>query len=244
MLNENIKRCRKQKGYSQETLAQSLNVVRQTVSKWEKGYSVPDAVMLEKMAEVFEVSVGDLLGAPSEADGQKSELQQISAQLAVLNDQMARELLRRKRIRMILLIAAAVFLALCLLVGCLLFVSTPLIAKREIEAGDISQVETLLVPSQLYSQDDIDAAIETIKTDFAKNWNGCKLTWIKYAGDAISKEESKERGVETIVLLSSFDTLRLPDTSALNENTTYNDWNWILIRSDDGQWTHIDHGYG
>ena len=242
MLNENIKRCRKQKGYSQETLAQSLNVVRQTVSKWEKGYSVPDAVMLEKMAELFEVPVSDLLGGPQETAEQKSELERISAQLAVMNDQMARELGRRRRLRRILLIVAAVLLSLTVCVVCLVFLSLPV--DRAIESGDISQTETLLVPSQLYSQDEIDAAIETIKTDFAENWNGCKLTWIKYAGDAISKEESKERGLETIVLLSSFDTLRLPDTSALNENATYLDWNWILTRAEDGSWTHIDHGYG
>ena len=62
MLSENIRELRKQKGYSQETFAQALNVVRQTVSKWEKGYSVPDAVMLEKMADVLDVSVGDLRG--------------------------------------------------------------------------------------------------------------------------------------------------------------------------------------
>ena len=66
MLSDNIKNLRKQKGYTQETLAQALNIVRQTVSKWENGYSVPDADMLEKLAEVFEVPVTDLLGSPSE----------------------------------------------------------------------------------------------------------------------------------------------------------------------------------
>ena len=242
MLNENIKNYRKQKGYSQETLAQSLNVVRQTVSKWEKGYSVPDAVMLEKMAELFEVPVSALLGKPQETAEQKSELDRISAQLAVMNDQMARELGRRRRLRNILLIVAAVLLTLTVFVACLVFFSLPV--ERATESGDISQVETLLVPSRLYTQDDIDAAIETVKRDFADDWSGCRLTWIKYAGDEISKAESKERGVETIVLLSSFDTLRLPDTSALNENATYHDWKWILIRTDDGSWTHIDHGYG
>lgn len=46
MLNENLKQLRKNKGFTQEELADRLNVVRQTVSKWEKGYSVPDAEML------------------------------------------------------------------------------------------------------------------------------------------------------------------------------------------------------
>ncbi len=244
MLNDNIRELRKQKGYSQETLAGALNVVRQTVSKWEKGYSVPDAAMLEKMAEVFEVPVGQLLGAPSENAAQKTELAQISAQLAQLNEQMARELGRRRRLRRILLIVAAVFLALFFLIGGLFFISLPLTAHRSVEAGDVSQVEILLVPSLLYSQDEIDAAIETVKADFADDWHGCKLTQIRYAGDETAKEETAERGVETIVLLSSFDTLRLPDDSALNGNSTYVDWNWILIRGSDGRWVHIDHGYG
>ena len=46
MLSDNIKRIRKSKGLSQEELAIKLNVVRQTVSKWENGLSVPDLDML------------------------------------------------------------------------------------------------------------------------------------------------------------------------------------------------------
>ena len=53
MLSDNIKILRKKKGYSQETLAEQLHVVRQTISKWEKGISVPDAVMPDRMAELF-----------------------------------------------------------------------------------------------------------------------------------------------------------------------------------------------
>ena len=62
MLSDNIKILRKKKGYSQETMAEQLHVVRQTISKWEKGISVPDAVMLDRMAELFEVPVSVLLG--------------------------------------------------------------------------------------------------------------------------------------------------------------------------------------
>ena len=46
MLNENIRNLRKSKGLSQEELAIRLNVVRQTISKWEKGLSVPDSSMI------------------------------------------------------------------------------------------------------------------------------------------------------------------------------------------------------
>lgn len=61
MLNENIKHFRKAKGISQEEMAVKLNVVRQTVSKWENGLSVPDADVLIHMAEILDVSVSKLL---------------------------------------------------------------------------------------------------------------------------------------------------------------------------------------
>ncbi len=59
MLNENIKAIRKSKGLSQEELAVKLNVVRQTISKWEQGLSVPDSDMLISISEVLETSVSN-----------------------------------------------------------------------------------------------------------------------------------------------------------------------------------------
>lgn len=70
MLNENIKTIRKNKGYSQEELAIRLHVTRQTISKWERGASVPDADLLTDMAEIFEVSVSELLGDAPYAYGE------------------------------------------------------------------------------------------------------------------------------------------------------------------------------
>ena len=62
MFSENLKAYRKAKGLTQEELAVRLHVVRQTVSKWEKGLSVPDADLLVRLAEVLEVSVSQLPG--------------------------------------------------------------------------------------------------------------------------------------------------------------------------------------
>lgn len=96
MLSENIKTLRKKKGYSQEMVAERLSIVRQTVSKWEKGYSVPDAEMLERLAELFEVSVVELLGQPEEkADA--AETSEIVQQLMLLNDHLARQSRMRRR---------------------------------------------------------------------------------------------------------------------------------------------------
>lgn len=91
MLGETIKRLRKKMGYSQETLAQQLNVVRQTVSKWEKGISVPDADMLTRMGELFEVTVEELLGAEVQEKADTVERNEIAAQLAILNEQLANQ---------------------------------------------------------------------------------------------------------------------------------------------------------
>ena len=62
MLNENIKAIRKSKGLSQQELAVKLNVVRQTISKWEQGLSVPDSEMLLTLSEALETPVSTLLG--------------------------------------------------------------------------------------------------------------------------------------------------------------------------------------
>ena len=101
MLNENLKTLRKEKGFSQEELASKVHVVRQTVSKWEKGLSVPDAEMLMQIAEVFEVPVSRLLGAAvpepeSDAPDQRNE---IAEQLMKINEQLV---IKNNRVRKII----------------------------------------------------------------------------------------------------------------------------------------------
>ena len=97
MLNENIKARRKTKGLSQEELAIKLNVVRQTVSKWENGLSVPDAGMLTKIADALDTSVNILLGedAPEE---EQEPVKAIAAKLELLNEQFARRNERNRKI--------------------------------------------------------------------------------------------------------------------------------------------------
>ena len=68
MIEENIRRLRKNAKMSQEDLAEKLSVVRQTVSKWERGLSVPDAEMVIKIAALFNVPVSELLGMETQAD--------------------------------------------------------------------------------------------------------------------------------------------------------------------------------
>ena len=88
MLNENIKTLRKSKGLSQEELAIKLNVVRQTISKWEQGLSVPDADMLISISEVLETPVSTLLGE-TVAEAKADDLRAIAEKLEVINLQLA-----------------------------------------------------------------------------------------------------------------------------------------------------------
>lgn len=114
MLNENIQALRKSKGLSQEELAFTLNVVRQTVSKWKRGLSVPDAEMPVAIGEVLDTPVSTLLGETvpaSEPEG----LQALSEKLEVLNDQFARAQESKRRALHALYIAIAAVAALVLI---------------------------------------------------------------------------------------------------------------------------------
>ena len=109
MLNENIKAIRKSKGLSQEELAIKLNVVRQTISKWEQGLSVPDSEMLISISEVLETPVSDLLGE-SVIETKVDDLKAISEKLEIINLQLAqRKTTRRKTLHWL-------FISLCVVI--------------------------------------------------------------------------------------------------------------------------------
>jgi putative transcriptional regulator len=112
LLNENIKAIRKSKGLSQEELAIKLNVVRQTISKWEQGLSVPDSDMLISISEVFETPVSTLLGE-TVMEPMVDDLEAISEKLEVINLQLAqRKAARRKMLHWLLISLCAVMVTI------------------------------------------------------------------------------------------------------------------------------------
>jgi len=110
MLNENMKAIRKSKGLSQEELAIKLNVVRQTISKWEKGLSVPDSDMLIAISEVLETPVSVLLGE-TVMESKVDDLKAISEKLEIINLQLAQRTIMRRKILHWL------FIILCVVIG-------------------------------------------------------------------------------------------------------------------------------
>lgn len=139
MLQDNIKLFRKERGLTQEELAIRVNVVRQTVSKWEKGLSVPDAEMLQKIAEVLEVSVSQLLGEEKEAEKGRDE---VAEQLARINEQLAIKNRRSRRIWKAVWFAVIGFLAVQLLLMLLGFSAASVYAQTETGSVVVEVIET------------------------------------------------------------------------------------------------------
>lgn len=142
MFNENLKTLRKQKGFSQEELASRLHVVRQTISKWEKNLSVPDADTLIRLAEILEVSVSELLGSKIETENE-NVTNDVAEQLSRINEQLAMKNRRSRRIwKTIVIILATIFL---LSVFIIMFLSVPDLNNSTHNNQLIVNVETIMV---------------------------------------------------------------------------------------------------
>ena len=121
MLGENIRTIRKEQGLSQEELAKRIHVVRQTVSKWEKGLSVPDTELLEALSEALETPVSVLLGENVVLREERTEV--LAKKLEEINFQLARRKEReRKALHWFFLLACAGIVAGFLL---LFFLKSP-----------------------------------------------------------------------------------------------------------------------
>lgn len=116
MLKDNLKTLRKNKGLSQEELSVKLHVVRQTISKWESGLSVPDAEMLITISELFETPVSEIIGENIEKK-EKDDLKVISEKLEVINEQLSnyQKEKRKKKYKVLIIIDICIILLFILL---------------------------------------------------------------------------------------------------------------------------------
>ncbi len=115
MLRENIKHLRKSKGLSQEELAIKLNVVRQTISKWEQGLSVPDSEMLIVLSKVLETSVSTLLGE-NIMESKGDDLKIISEKLEKINLQLSEKKHKRRQLIHYILIALCIIILIIFII--------------------------------------------------------------------------------------------------------------------------------
>lgn len=116
--------------------------------------------------------------------------------------------------------------------------------------GVVENAKVEKIDSEIYSEEDINEAIDVIENYFEEHFDGCRLEKIAYAGDETTKREIQYRSEngryyqELIVLVSDFYVYPKGGDGSLNTDYTYTDWNWILERSPNGNWEHKDHGYG
>lgn len=112
--------------------------------------------------------------------------------------------------------------------------------------GDVSKAKVTPVKSDIYSEEDINSAIDTALAHFKREFDDCTLENIRYAGDERAEDFEHWRVVsdsdEAIILIMDFETGDSPGTG-LNENAPYSDFEMTLVRNDGGQWKFESCGY-
>ena len=119
-------------------MAARLHVVRQTISKWEKNLSVPDADTLIKLAEILEVSVSELIGAKIQSDNTTND---VAEQLSRLNEQLAIKNRRSRRIWIIVGIILAVFILLNIILGVFNYIPNAGDSDKNSQSGTSSEMQ-------------------------------------------------------------------------------------------------------
>lgn len=116
------------------------------------------------------------------------------------------------------------------------------------EAGDVSNVKIIRVESEIYSNEEINSAIDVILEEFKGNYNGCSLLEIKYIGDEKNNDyidwATRHNKSEVIVFISNFKVGPNAGDGVLNPNSEYEGYSWILVRNENENWIHVDGGYG
>lgn len=131
----------------------------------------------------------------------------------------------------------------------IVFICATFLLLSGIRVGDTSDVVIEeWTPSEIYSDEDIQSAMDTVEEYFSRHFSGCTLKRLWYPGDeAVDEWEDfaiSNDADEAIVIYSSFDVDSSGGDGSLNPNSTYDNWDWILVRDEGGKWRHVDHGYG
>lgn len=114
--------------------------------------------------------------------------------------------------------------------------------------GDISRVNMDYGESELYTQDEISSAMDVVITYFYREFAACTLTELWYdeekTSDAAEEWADNSQADEAIILLSNYKVGRHGASIALNPGETYSEWQWILVKDADGNWSILTCGYG
>lgn len=113
--------------------------------------------------------------------------------------------------------------------------------------GKVNEVGVLEVKSTIYTSGEINDGINAVLDYFQKEFRGCTLVALQYVGDDRNSDfvsyAQRIGSDEVMVFTSTFDVDESGGDGSLNPNTSYEGWLWILARTPDGKWEHVDHGY-
>ena len=132
-----------------------------------------------------------------------------------------------------------IMLTVICIFGCSCYYTSP---------GDVSNVKITSVKSDIYSEEDINSAVDVVK-DYFKGFRNCTLQEVGYVGDDepwlsdMQELEEKYDVDEVIILISKFYSDEPGEDTGLSTHLTYGNYQWILARNEGGQWEHKDHGY-
>lgn len=114
--------------------------------------------------------------------------------------------------------------------------------------GNVKDAVIVPVQSEIYTEKEIDGAVKIAINYFTREFSGCTLKEIRYIGDeakdSFSEWAEQYDADNAIILLSTFDVDASGGDGSLNPNSTYTNWQWILVRNGKGSWRHVTHGYG
>ena len=107
----------------------------------------------------------------------------------------------------------------------------------------------MIPQSELYSEKDIEGAMDTVELKFYNVFEGCTLTdlWYDEKTNLASPEgwNGKPDQEETMILLANFKVDSNGGDGSLNPDDTYRDWQWILVRDKGSKkWKLVTWGYG
>lgn len=103
-----MKELRKEKGFTQEQLAEQFNISRRTVSRWETGSNLPELDILIKMADYYEVELGELLNGERKSGDMNRELEETVRKVAEYSNEDKRKITKRMHLLFIGGVIAAI----------------------------------------------------------------------------------------------------------------------------------------
>ena len=113
--------------------------------------------------------------------------------------------------------------------------------------GDVGVISMGDMSSEVYTPSEINSGINTVLDYFRKEFKGCSLKELAYIGDEKNNDyldfAARNGADEVLVFTSTFDVDESGGDGSLNPNDTYRNWKWILVRTNGGEWEHVDHGY-